>query len=483
MPILNYQNFYLVGIKGVAMTSIAQCLADAGKNIAGSDVVEDFVTAKILKKMDLRIDDIKESFEEIQKKEKIDALIYTAAHNGIDNHQVKSAQAAGIPIFSQAEALGELFNQKKGIAVCGVGGKSSISAMISFILEKIAQPKPSFSVGVGEIIGMEKTGQWLDQSEFFVAEADEYVVDPHALEKGQKITPRFSFLKPYLTVCSNLKFDHPDVYKDFSDSKKHFKKFFQQINDDGFLIINGDNLDLIELSKELLKENSKKLNILTFGQNKANSYRLSNFEIIDGLNSCQLSFQEKNYQLQIKVPGDFNLMNAAAAIAAVNQLGFGIEESIRALAEFRSTKRRFELVKEENGKLYYDDYAHHPSEVKAVIESLKKYYPNKKKLIAFQSHTYSRTKKLFADFVDALGQDRDQLEEIVLIDIFPSARETQDDSVSSDLLVTKIKEKYKTVKIQNLKNIDQLADYVKKADFDVFITIGAGDIYEVYQKI
>ena len=483
MSILDFQNFYLVGIKGVAMTSIAQCLVDAGKNIYGSDVAENFVTAPILNDLELQIDDIHTDLIQAYQEKEIDCLIYTAAHQGIDNPQVQTAIKAGIKVYSQAEALGEIFNQKKGIAVCGVGGKSTCSAMITWILEQIATPKPSFSVGVGEIIGMTRTGQWLDNSEFFVAEADEYVVDANALNKGEKIVPRFSYLNPYLTVCTNLKFDHPDVYKNFEDSKAHFKKFFSQIKDGGYLVINGDNLDLVNLVKNLIKEEKKELHVLSFGENEANNYQILDSKIENSLNSCLIKIENQNAKLQIKVPGKFNLMNATASIAAVHQLGFSLEETISAIANFNSTKRRFELIKEENGKIYFDDYAHHPSEIKAVIQTLKDYYPQKKKLIAFQSHTYSRTKELFNDFVDALGEGVTDKEEIVLIDIFPSAREKIDTTVSSDLLVEKVKEKYPTVKIKNLRTIDNLAEYIKMGDFDVCITVGAGDIYEAYQKI
>lgn len=483
MSILDFKNFYLVGIKGVAMTSIAQCLVDAQKEISGSDVADNFVTAPILNDLGTEIDDIATDISEVLKTRKIDCLIYTAAHQGIDNQQVQTAINAGIKVYSQAEALGELFNQKKGIAVCGVGGKSTCSAMITWIMEQIANPKASFSVGVGEIIGMTRTGQWLDNSEFFVAEADEYVVDAHALDKGEEIVPRFSYLNPYLTVCTNLKFDHPDVYRDFEDSKKHFKKFFSQIKDGGYLLINGDNLDLVNLVKDLIKEEQRDIKVLSFGENKANNYQISDFKIENTINTCSLKIEEKELKLQIKVPGKFNLMNAVASVAAVHQLGFSLEEALAAIASFQSTKRRFELIKEENNKIYFDDYAHHPSEIKAVIQTLKDYYPQKKKLIAFQSHTYSRTKELFTDFVDALGEGITENEEVVLIDIFPSAREAIDTTVSSDLLVEKVKEKYPVVQIQNLKTISGLAEYVKTADFDVFITVGAGDIYEVYQEI
>jgi UDP-N-acetylmuramate--alanine ligase len=212
--LLDYHRFYLVGIKGVAMTALANCLHDAGKQIRGSDVAEDFVTLNQLQAINCPIDT---SFEPnlINQSE---CVIYTAAHQGPQNPQVVAARAAGIPTFSHAEALGFLFNQKKGLAVCGVGGKSTTSAMITWIMCHTTTPttdQPSYAIGVGKIPGLAKTGQWQADNAYFVAEADEYVTDPHATTRGEKITPRFSYLRPFITVCTNLRYDHPDVYKNF----------------------------------------------------------------------------------------------------------------------------------------------------------------------------------------------------------------------------------------------------------------------------
>ncbi len=458
MAFLDAKNFYLVGIKGVAMTSIAQCLIDAGKNVAGSDVSEDFVTAPILEKLIIQIDEIGSSID--FKNRQIDAVIYTAAHHGVDNHQVQAAVEAGLPIYSQAEALAEFFNQKDGLAVCGVGGKSSVSAMITFVLDRLAKEDLSFSVGVGEIIGLPKTGQWQANGKYFVAEADEYVTDPNAKAKGLEITPRFSFLKPFATICTNLKYDHPDVYENFDATKKTFAKFFSQIKSGGYLVINGDNQDLVELVDQIKRDDLK---ILTFGEGENCDYKLANF----------------NFDLQ--VPGKFNLMNALDALALLSELGFAQEKIIEALNQFKSTKRRFELVKKDEQHWHFDDYAHHPSEVLAVIDTLNEKFGEQRKLIAFQPHTFSRTRQLFTEFVDALAIHTKNNDEILLMDIFPSAREAFDAEMNCDLLATAVKSKYSNCQIQNLKTTEGLANYVKKSYYTVFITIGAGDIYHTHE--
>lgn len=460
MALLDAQNFYLVGIKGVAMTSIAQCLLDAGKTVSGSDIAEDFVTEPILTRLALKIEDIATIPDFVNQK--IDAVIYTAAHQGIDNPQVQAALQVGVPIYTQAQALAEFFNQKNGLAVCGVGGKSSVSAMITFVLDQLAPQELSFSVGVGEIIGMAKTGQWQKNGQYFVAEADEYVIDPHAREKGLLITPRFAFLKPFATVCTNLKYDHPDVYASFEDTKKTFAKFFSQIKTGGHLIINGDNQDLVQLVKEL---NRPDLKITTFGESE----------------TCDFKLQDFDFALQ--VPGKFNLMNALAALTCLAQLGFDKNQIISALKQFRSTKRRFELVKKDEQHWHYDDYAHHPSEILAVIDTLNENFGEQKKLIAFQPHTFSRTRQLFDEFVEALATHTQANDEILLIDIFPSAREAFDLNMNCDKLAAAVKAKYPNCQIQNLKTREALANYVKQSNYTIFITIGAGDIYHVHELL
>ncbi len=450
--ILDYNTFYLVGIKGVAMTSLAQCLVDADKKVIGSDVAEEFVTQPILDKLNIHIDT---SFQ-TEIPNDVNCVIYTAAHQAQDNPQVVQAKEKNIQTLTHAEALADLFNAKKGIAVCGVGGKSTVSAMIAWITEKSNNQQPtanSYSIGVGDIPGLGKTGQWSADSEYFIAEADDYVIDPAAPSRGEEITPRFSFLKPYITVCTNLKFDHPDVYQDFDHTKEVFLQFFNNIKPNGILIINGDDEELVKLSQKVRDD----ITIITY------SYNL-----------------QSTLNIQLSFPGKFNILNAIAAITACQQIGIEVEDGVEALKTFCSTKRRFEYIGEKHGVKYYDDYAHHPHEVKAAIEAIQQWYPNSRVVIAFQSHTYSRTKQLFDEFIDALSIAK----EVVMIDIFASAREKDDPTVSSDLLVEKLEANNQRLITKNLHTIENLATYFKQLPANtVVLTLGAGDIYKVHELI
>lgn len=467
-----YDNFYLVGIKGVAMTSIAQCLLDMGKQVKGSDVQEDFVTENILLATKIQID---YSFDTLLPAH-TDCVIYTSAHQGPLNPQVLQSQKNNIATFSQAEALGFLFNEKKGIAVCGVGGKSTTSAMITWILHKTGY-NPSYSVGVGNIPGLDKTGSWSENSEYFVAEADEYVIDTNAKAEGKAITPRFSFLQPFITVCTNLAFDHPDVYTDFNHTKEVYSQFFLQLKEGGTFVFN-------ELNRQILPEFVKEKGI-SFGttDNATFQYTYLPAQSSEGktVATIKTTIHHTSYTLTLCIPGEFNIANAVAAVAATTIIGVDINQAIDALKDFHSTMRRFEYIGDKDGVKYYDDYAHHPSEIKAAIKALSDWYPHQRKIIVFQSHTYSRTKQLFDDFVEALIT----ADEVYLIDIFASAREAYDPTISSDMLVAAVQHKNPDVKIQNVKTIENVAQTLKHTvqAGDVVLTLGAGDIYKVHHEL
>ncbi|MFH2118445.1 MAG: UDP-N-acetylmuramate--L-alanine ligase [Candidatus Paceibacterota bacterium] len=468
MDLLQYNSFYLVGIKGVAMTSLAQLLLDAGKQVRGSDVAEDFPTKFQLDRLSLTVDT---EFTTPLPAD-VDCVIHTGAHGGQTNPQVVWAKENNLPTITHAQALAFFFNQKQGIAVCGVGGKSTISAMITWILSSLHM-NPSFSVGVGNIPGIDRTGAWTD-AKYFVAEADEYVEDPTVINPTNEITPRFAYLKPFMIVTPNLRFDHPDVYKDFDHTKEIFSKFFEQINHGGALIVNNDDEQLMQLARKSPAQ------IITFGEAEFSDFQLTNYQSQAGHTQSTFNYQDQEYSLKLQVPGKFNALNALAAIAACAQLNPAALTNHN-LDQFRSTARRFENIGLIDGIQCFDDYAHHPHEIKAAIKALNEWYPAQRKVIAFQSHTFSRTKQLFVEFVDSFADAT----EVVMTDIFSSAREQADPTVSSTTLCEAIEEKYPNIKAKNLGTNESLANYFKTElkPGDVFLTLGAGDIYEVFESL
>lgn len=472
--ILSLSHIHLVGCKGVAMASLAQCFVDAGLIVTGSDVAEDFVTKPLLDALAI---EIQVGFER-QVPANTQCVVYTGAHQGSRNAQVLAALEQGIPALSQAEALAQLANTKQAIAVCGVGGKSTVSAMLAWIFDHTDQ-NPSFAVGVGEILGMQRTGKWSESSKHFIVEADEYVDNPSDKQAGKPLRARFSYLTPWLTVCTSLRFDHPDVYDDLAHTVSTFQQFFGQIVQGGILLTNSD----AEILQTAVKNSPTPITArtVTYGKSEHATWRILAIETRPGSTIVSLNFERATYSLTLAIPGEHNAYNAVAALAASYYAGISIERAIAALATFHSTKRRFELVGTKNGVTYYDDYAHHPDEVAATIAALKQWCPGKRIVVAFQSHTFSRTKALFSQFVEAFVH----ADEVAMIDIFPSAREAFDASVTSDGLCEAITAKYPHIRTHNYHTLPLLAEYLRSSlqPDAVCITLGAGDIYHVHTML
>lgn len=495
--LLEYTHYYLVGIKGVAMTSLAQCLLDAGKIVGGSDVAEDFVTQPILDVHAIAID----TTFSAPLPEKTQCVIYTSAHHAKDNPQVIDAVAKGLPVWTQAEAIASIANTKNVIAVCGVGGKSTISAMISWVLEqawqdkKIATP-PSYSVGVGSISGMEKTGSWHQESDFFVVEADEYVTEPELARTGELHIPRFAYLQPSIIICPNIRYDHPDVYENLDHTITTFRRFFTLLSSKSkqntttfipTLILHSDDDILMTLAREF----KDTFEIKTYGIKNNPDFVLGSLRVEPGktLGSVHTSsdnITKNTYPISLPIPGEYNLLNATATVVAASVIGLDPNLTTKYLADFRSTKRRVEFIGEKNGIRYYDDYAHHPMELSAVIRAFQDWYPNKRVVFAFQPHTFSRTKELFSDFVTSLSQ----AQELILLDIFASARESLDATTSSQLLSDEINSHNRKNNASakevicvhtTLELHDLLVHQLKSGD--VCVTLGAGDIYLVHDQI
>lgn len=424
-PLSSYHHIHLVGIKGVAMASLAQCLDDIAKiqnpntkiQITGSDVSEDFVTADVLKGRGF---EIAIGFDASHIDTDVNLVIYTGAHNGKQNVEVVKAAELGIPVMSHAEALGTLMEGKKAISVCGTGGKSTTSAMIAWILE-YAGKKPSYAIGVGNVPNLGCTGKYVADSEWFVAEADEYAVDPTSDHR-----PRFIYQHPEVIVLTNMRYDHPDIYPDFASMQKVFADFFATLPADGELI-RADELA-----------------------------EFAPYELL--------------------IPGRHNQLNAEVAMRAARHCGVAESVSREALAKFTSTMRRFEYKGQLGEVELYDDYAHTPDEIRATIQALREWRPGKRVVVAFQPHTYSRTKALFDGFAAELSK----ADSVILLDIFASAREAIDPTISSTLLAEALTISHSQVATSS--ELTALLPEILKPG-DVFITMGAGDIYTLYEKI
>lgn len=439
---------HLVGIKGVAMAALAQCLDDRGVRVTGSDLSEDFVTKDILAQRGFPITD---GFHPAHVPDGCGLVVYTGAHQGKENCEVQEAISRGIPTMSHAEALGNLMQGKKGISICGTGGKSTTSAMIAWVLEYCGF-RPSFAVGVGRVNNFGVSGRYthihseqtdeISSSGWFVAEADEYAVDPTSDHR-----PRFIYQHPKIIVCTNLSYDHPDIYPSFEKMKGTFLTFFNDLEAGDLLVINTDCTALDALADKVRKD--------------VHTLRVSRTE---------------EHHIQLQFPGEHNQVNARLALAVALALGIERSKALEALEKFTGTMRRFEYKGMVEQMRCYDDYAHTPDEIRATLMALREWEPGKRIIAAFQPHTYSRTKALFDGFVESLNL----ADEVILLPIFASARESTDPSVSSKLLSQKI-----LTHNSSLLTLDELAQEIMKLgnEHSVFITLGAGDIYKVYEHL
>jgi UDP-N-acetylmuramate--alanine ligase len=455
---------HLTGIKGVGMTALACCLQDLGIKTSGSDVEEIFVTDEILRQRKLPW---KIGFLPEHLRSKPDLLITTGAHEGMNNPQVQTAQKMDIPVLTHAQALGKLMEEKEGISVCGVGGKTTTSSIIATILDS-AHQNPGFCIGAASIEPLGVAGRYAG-GKHFVTEADEYANSP-----GVDNRPRFSFQNPKVIVVTNIEHDHPDIYPALDQAKDAFLNFFNQLPADGILIANADNPNTMSVVKNLVGQTQ------TYGFTPTADWQIINSYYGQGQTIFSLQHQGMVVdQIKIFLPGRYNVLNASAAFAVGTFLGLPAAQIKKGLATFGGVKRRFEFIGEVNGVKLYDDYAHHPYEIREVLAAAKKWYPQNRLVVIFQPHSYSRTKALFGQFSQAFN-----LAQVLIIsDIYRSAREEEDPQVSVAALVESISRHQANVIYQPKE--EQVIRYLKKETRpgDIIFTIGAGNIFQWHQNI
>lgn len=462
---------HFVGVKGVGLAPLAIIAKEAGFNVTGCDVGEEFITdiplrnAGIVPLLGFVPNHVDGS----------DLVITTSAHGGLDNPEVKYAKKLGIKVLTHGEALaqfqnGEIFGRKfEGISISGSHGKTTTTAMLATVLFE-NRIDPSYAIGTGSIPSLTSCGHY-GRGKYFVAEADEYVNDPIYDKR-----PKFLFQNPKIIIVTNIDYDHPDIFKDMAEIEKIFLSFANRLDEKGILIACGDGP---ENKKFIQKYLGKKI---TYGLSEENDYKLDRVSI----SGERMFFWVKKdnillSEFTLQVFGEHNALNATAAIACALELGMSIEQIKKGLSQFSGSKRRSEFVgKLISGALVYDDYAHHPTEIKNTLVSFKKAFPNRRIVCIFQPHMYSRTKSLLPEFKKAF----DACHEVIISEIFPSYREVIDPSFSAREIsegINKFGEK--SIFIPTLMGV---IEYVEQKKYDkdyLILTMGAGDVYKVSEKL
>ncbi len=460
------KNIFFLGIKGVAMANLAVILKKMGKSVTGCDIEEEFITDKLL--LDNKISWMT-GFDPDKLPKNTDLIVYSAAHGGTNNPLLVEAKKRNIKLISQAQLLGELMDEfKTKIAVCGCHGKTTSSSLLVYALDRLNQ-RPSYVVGV-PFFSKHQGGDFQGKK-YFIVEADEYGVNP-PVDK----TPKFHLLNPNYIIATNIDFDHPDVYKDIEETKRAFLKFFNNNNLRTIvprLLLCIDNKSLMKVAESLSKER-----YLTYGESEKADYQIINYKITEG----ESTFEIKNVgEFKISLFGKHNILNATAVVVQLLKFGFKVEEIKKALIGFTGAERRFEKVYFKNNIYLFDDYAHHPTEIAATINAAKFRFKDRRIIVIFQPHTYSRTSMLLKEFSESLS-----LTDISLVlPIFASARENAKNfKVSSEDIVDRIKDSLNKDCLysgSNVQLINQLNRIVRTGD--VIFTMGAGNVYKLKNQI
>lgn len=458
------QSYFILGIKGAAMANLAVMLQEMGNRVTGVDVSEEFITDATLTEHAIPYTT---NFSDTKAVDSCDTFVYSAAHGGLNHPLAIYAKKIGKTLISQPALLGRLVNQfSKSIAVSGCHGKTTTSSLLAWALGKLGV-NPSFMIGAPPHGG--SGGGRFTQSEYMVIEADEYGVQP-PIDK----TPKLLFLHPSFTICTNIDFDHPDVYSSIEDTKKTFEQFFHQSKR---VLAHGDDFHI----QSLIARDSQKT-ILTYGFKDSNDYKVATVEQDQDGSSFSL---RKNATLlgifKVNLFGEKNILNAAGVVSCLLEHGFDVSSIQKALLGFTGAKRRQELLWSDGQSYLYDDYGHHPVEIASTISSLKGRFPTKKLHVIFQPHTYSRTHALLEEFAEVLSQSHFTY----LLPIFASARENSSDfRVSSQHIVDKAKKNIITTITSHNNPHDLLENLKQKVRRgDVVLTLGAGDVYKLKNDI
>jgi UDP-N-acetylmuramate--alanine ligase len=440
-------HIHFIGIGGISMSGLAQIVLKNGYKVTGSDRSESEITKK-LQKLGAKV-----FIGHDPKNINGAALVVHTAAVKDDNPEMQAAKEQGIRLIDRAEFLGAIMKGYKcSVGVSGTHGKTTTTSMLAHALI-YAGMDPTISVG-GEldiIDGNVRCGN----SEYFVTEACEYTN---------------SFLKFYPTIAliTNIEEDHLDFFSGIEEIRESFRKFAQLTRGIGSVVAMGDD-ENIQIALE-----GTDLDIITYGMSDKNDYYPMNILYHAGYPSFDIYKQgEKRCSVSLSVPGEHNILNAIATLAVCELMGVEAQTAADGMALFKGTHRRFEKKGFCGGAVVLDDYAHHPTEIKATLKAAKA-FPHNKIWCIFQPHTYSRTRTLWDEFTEAF-YDADKL---IITHIY-AAREVFDGVTKPENLVEDIKAR--GVDACYIDDFKEIAEYVKEnvSEGDIVFTMGAGDVTEI----
>ena len=448
---------HFVGIGGAGMGGIAEVLLNEGYEVTGSDIAESAVTNRLI------LLGAKIYFSHDASNVAEANVVVVSSAIKADNVEVVAALEKRIPVIQRAQMLAELMRFRHGIAIAGTHGKTTTTAMISMIYTQ-AGLDPTFVNG--GLVKSAGTNAYLGCSRYFIAEADESDAS-------------FLHLQPMVSVVTNIEPDHMETYHgNFEEMKQTYVNFLHNLPFYGLAVMCADDPVLVELIPQVGRQ------VITYGFSEDADYRIENYE--------QTGFQghytvitpsKKRIEVLLNVPGQHNALNATAALAVAKEEGIGDEAILAALADFQGAGRRFDQLGEfirPNGKvMLVDDYGHHPTEVAVTIQAARQGWQNKRVVMIFQPHRYSRTRDLFDDFVQVLSQ----VDVLIMLDVY----------AAGEAAITGADSRALCRSIRNLGKIDPIfvADHAQLAeimdqvlqDGDLILAQGAGNVSKLSRQL
>jgi len=445
------KRYHLIGIGGIGMSGIAQLLLRKGFKVSGSDLKESKITGQ-LKELGA---DIFIGHNALNIKG-ADLIVYSTAIKD-DNPEIKEAKTRGIPLLKRAQALSGLMQDETVITVTGSHGKTTTASLVSYLLLRAGLCP---TVAVGGVLRNIDTNACLGNGEFFVAEADE--------SDGS-----FLYYRPKYSIITNIDYEHLDYYKDFENEVSTFTEFINNTRDNGCVFASSDDINL----KGIFKNYKNKY--IFFGLKEGAHIYPKNIKL-ENLSAQFDCFYKNKFvdRFYLSLGGEHNISNALSVIALGMEMGINLEFIKEALKHYKGAQRRLEIKFDANGYLLLDDYAHHPTEIRATLSALKSLKFNR--LIAvFQPHRYTRTKLLADEFAKSF----DSADYIIVTDIYP-AGEQPIEGADAGIICAKIKERLPDKHVYFLPKEEIPAHILKLIKpQDLLITLGAGDIVKVCDEV
>jgi UDP-N-acetylmuramate--alanine ligase len=442
---------HLVGIGGIGMSAIARVLIARGVQVTGSDLHATPLTDELAQLgarvfIDHRAENVGE----------VDLVLITSAAEA-DNPEIFAARRRGIRIAKRYDFFPELTSGKTTIAVAGTHGKTTTTGLIATILLDAGMDP---DVIVGGIIPDLNGNAHAGKGKYFVIEADEY-------------DRAFLGLDPKIAVITSIEMDHPDIYRNVDDVAQAFREFIGRVPQDGQVIGNGD----AERVDRELNGLDQKL-VTRYGFGRTNDWRAGNVRLNSTGGSDFLLWRagEQVGEFSVQIPGRHNVSNALAAIAAADRVGIDMGSKGATLKRYRGAARRFQVKGEFRGVTVIDDYAHHPTEIRATLSAARARYPGRAVWAVFQPHTYSRTAALQSDFAQAFGDAN----HVIVTEIF-RARERPVNGISGEGIIEEMNHPDARFIADLDSSVKFLVQHLRAGD--VLITLGAGDVYRVGEAI